>query len=76
MTGNRQTVVYDEHGNVRSVSRNLAESMGWSASRPDSAQGEDACEFCGAVLEPRQWGGVVCPGCGAEGRMFSSQNAG
>ena len=69
----RQTVVYDEHGRERSVSRAAADAMGWSASRPDSAQGE--CEFCGEPLQERVWGGVVCPGCGAEGRMFSSQNA-
>ena len=63
---NRQISVYDERGELRSVSADVADAMGWSASNPNRAQVDaPVCDFCGEPMHPAaapdMW---VCDACG------------
>ena len=62
---NNQVRVYDADGNLRSVSRAAAETMGWVPVTPDdSAQVEAFCDFCGEPMTATG-GAWACDHCRA-----------
>lgn len=62
---NNQVSVYDERGQLRSVTRDAADAMGWSATTASAQVEAPVCDFCGEPMQPAaapdMW---VCDACG------------